>query len=233
VTIRNCTLGHSFHGMGVSRSARLNILNNTIGEVRTTPLAGSSLTDCLIQGNKLGPSRPWKWGVTGGKGDHGDFIHIITEAGYGPVSNLRIIGNLIDQGDGEAILGIYLDNGMAGAEGFIGTEIARNTIILANNQAIRVEGGINASIHDNTLYYPGAGPNLPAIILPLVGTTATCTGNITGGGKAFWAAYPLNTLAPVPVSPEMLAAARAKFFNPTISPNAPQPTAALRPKQTL
>jgi hypothetical protein len=193
VTLQGSDISQCMKGVGIGGDG-LKILANNIHDVRTSPIVGASVTNSRIEANWLHDSRPWRWGWAGGAGDHGDWVHIWTVAGVGPVHDLTIRGNLIEQGDGGNLLGVYLDDGAAGG-GFYNIRVERNVFLMGNNQGIRFEN-VKGTVLDNVfLQSAGGQKDGPSIILAM-GSVATLTGNkATDSGKAF-VTHPGNTAMP-------------------------------------
>lgn len=215
VMVKNCKMAKAFHGLGIGRSSNLKVIGNRIGDIRTSPMTGASLINTLIQGNRLGPSHPWKWGAPGGHGDHADFIHIWTEVNYAACSKLGIIGNFMDQGDGVAPLGPYLDAGMVApdgtkAPGFEDIVIEDNMLLNGNNQGFRLENVNRFSFKRNTMRLPGAGI-APSLILADGCKDGDIVGNVGADSQKQFMIHPGNTTIKTPLTPAEAAALRAPW----------------------
>jgi hypothetical protein len=112
----------------------------------------------LIERNYLHDSNPVR---LGGTGDHADFIHFWTQptTTTAPTSNLVIRGNLMDQNNGAAIMGVYLDDNRNGI-GFQEVTIEANVIITGNGQGIRLENA-QGRVVDNVLLQKGDASSDP------------------------------------------------------------------------
>src|SRR5690606_11163898 len=78
-------------------------------------------------------------------------IHYWTKPGQdGASTNYVIQDNFIEQGNGTALLGIYLDNN-ANPQGFENVVISNNVIHNGNGQGMRLEDVNGAIISNNTL----------------------------------------------------------------------------------
>ncbi len=166
-----------FHkGIVLSKVSNAAITGNEIYDLRTTPLSGSGLSDILVDGNHFHDSNPWNFG---GTGDHGDLIHFWSLPGYdtGPVSNITITNNLLEQGDGFAMLGIYIDDNANGI-GFENLVISNNVISNDNSQAIRLEN-VQGTITNNTVVQPKDSKTVPYIALR-DGSVADVSDNLVG-----------------------------------------------------
>lgn len=161
VTLRRLDVSGFHKAVVLSNVSGLRILGNELHDVRTSPIVGGNVSRALIEDNHLHTARPWNYG---GKGDHGDFIHLWTVAGKqtGPSDDIVIRGNLIDQGQGDPILGIYFDDKGNGL-GFAGVVIEDNTVLNGNAQGIaleRVQGIIRRNVMAQTSGTPKQGPSI-------------------------------------------------------------------------
>jgi parallel beta-helix repeat protein len=155
----------SFHkGIVVNSSSDLTIHHNSVSDVRTGTISGSNVSNIRIDDNTLSDSHPWHYG---GTGDHADFIHFWTDPSKqtGPSSNITITNNHLSQGDGVAILGIYLDDN-ANNLGFSQVTIANNTIVNGNGAGVRLENVFDSKVVDNVLLQSsGTSKDAPGIYL--------------------------------------------------------------------
>ncbi|ODT87845.1 MAG: hypothetical protein ABS78_09685 [Phenylobacterium sp. SCN 70-31] len=175
VTISNVEI-HQFHkGIVLAKASKISILDNEIHDLRTSPIVGGGLNDIVIDGNKLSNSTPFRWGSV----DHGDYIHIWTSTAVGQSKNITITNNVIQQGDGTALLGIYLDDNN-NRLGFENVDISNNLIANGNHQGIRLENVFNSSISDNTLVQTsGNSKSGPGIVFAKESSGNVVSGNIT------------------------------------------------------
>ncbi|WP_166430628.1 right-handed parallel beta-helix repeat-containing protein [Polymorphobacter arshaanensis] len=154
-TSSDCTISNSdisvFHkGVTFSDSTNITITDNTIHDLRTSPITGSVLSGLTITGNHTWTSHPWSFG---GAGDHGDRIHVWVD--HGPVPGVTIANNLLEQGSGDGMVGIYLDdNGMG--YGFPGAVVSGNTVVEGTGQGILLEN-VSGTVTGNTLVWSGTG----------------------------------------------------------------------------
>lgn len=125
---------------------------NTIHDLRTTPISGSVDANLTISNNHTWTSNPWRFGEQ----DHGDRIHIWT--GNVPITGLVIKDNYLDQGTGEPMLGIYLDDNGKDL-GFIDVIISGNTLIDGQGQGVLLEN-VSGTVSNNTLIWSGYGVEL-------------------------------------------------------------------------
>ncbi|MDU8943279.1 LamG-like jellyroll fold domain-containing protein [Ovoidimarina sediminis] len=147
IEITNTEISMFHKGIGFDWVDGLNFSDNYIHDVRTSHFSGGFLENAEINDNHFSTSNPWNFG---GLGDHGDIIHIFHRFGdTGSMDNITISGNFFEQGDGEALLGIYLDNNEYG-QGFTNVTISDNILHNGNFQGIRFERVIGAVIENNT-----------------------------------------------------------------------------------
>lgn len=119
-----------FHrGVVIYKGEGIAIRRNDIHHNRATTIMANGLRRALIEANHLHSSQPWNYG---GNGDHGDFIAIQFANQTATNADIQIIDNLLDQGDGDPIMGIMV-GGQPGTEGLV---IADNLILGGHTQAI-------------------------------------------------------------------------------------------------
>lgn len=168
LAVEGCDVTGFFRGVMISDSADCRVAGNRIHDTRSTPIAFADADRISIEANLLGPVRPWKYS---GAGDHGDAIHgwvrstQIADGVKRPTVGVRIIGNLFDQGDGEPILGIYLDDDALDV-GFVEALIERNVILNSNSQGVRLEA-VAGVVRDNLMLRTSdaAGTGAPGLVL--------------------------------------------------------------------
>lgn len=167
-----------FHqGVAFGKQDNLTVEGNTISNVRTSPLVGVPGNNCRIIGNHIGASFPWRWGQTPA-GDHGDKIHLWTSGK--PCNGLTITDNVLDDGKGVAILGLFVQ---PKAGGFDNVKIERNTIRIGQGQAMNL-GYVRGSVSFNTLVPLGTGKNVARIDCN-AGCAGVWQGNKGGAGVVF------------------------------------------------
>lgn len=143
----------------------LKIIDNEIHDLRSTPVRGGDVRNVLIEDNYFHSSNPWAFG---GAGDHGDYVHLwIRPEQVEPSVNVVVKENFFSQGDGESLLGVYLDNnGLVDGVQFEDAVIDDNVIFTGNAQAIRLEGVDGVTISSNTLLQSsGDAQDAPGIVL--------------------------------------------------------------------
>lgn len=150
VLIENNDISLFHKGVTFSDVTNLTITGNDIHELRTTPISGAAVAGLVITANHSWDSRPWNFG---GNGDHGDRIHIWTDTTA--TTGVVIADNLLEQGNGQAMLGIYLDDNGRGL-GFPDAVITGNTLIDGQGQGILLEN-VSGTVTGNTLIWSGTG----------------------------------------------------------------------------
>jgi len=128
--------------------AGLAIKGCSINNVRSDGMRGGGVSDLLIAGNRISGFHP-------APGDHPDGIQVWTANQKAPARNIRIIGNLITRGDGDAAQGIFIRD-ETGHLPYDGIEISGNLIIGSLWNGIAVSDAANVRVTDNTvLELPG------------------------------------------------------------------------------
>ena len=162
ITIENNDISGFNKGVSVGGEG-IQILNNEIHDLRSTPLNGAPTADVLVEGNYFHSFSPWAFG---GLGDHGDLIHFWTRTSdyqTEPSTNIIIRDNLFSEGHGtDALLGIYLDDNTNDL-GFENVLIENNVIHNGDAQSIRFEDVNGAIVRNNTFLPTQSGE--PSIVL--------------------------------------------------------------------
>lgn len=164
VTLENNEITSFTTGALFSGVDGITMVGNDIHHTRKTPVNGSDVSNVVITDNSFSDVTPWKFG---GLGDHGDFIHFWTSTTQTePSENFLFANNFFNQGDGVAILGIYLDDNNNDM-GFRNVTITENVMHNGNAQGLRLEDVIGAQITNNTfIQSPGDDPrDAPAFFL--------------------------------------------------------------------
>lgn len=180
VTVDSMDVSHLTRGIGMGQSNNLTITNNEIHDLRKTGIFGGGLSDVTVDGNHIYDSNPWKWGETP-LGDHADFIAFWTDPTLqsGASENITVTNNLMEQGDGTAILGMWFQGQQAAA--FENVTVANNTILNGNLQGITMKWVNGGKIVDNTLLQTeGTVKTAPGILLYDNAKNIQVTGNDTG-----------------------------------------------------
>lgn len=143
VIVTGNALSAFFRGVVLADVDGLSMTNNDITDLRTSPITGGDVDNVTIERNHLGGSTPWRYGLPGG--DHGDYIHLWTVPARatrairsGASKKIVIRDNFLEQGAGQPMMGIYLDDNNLRI-GFENVLIEGNVILNAMRQAIQVE----------------------------------------------------------------------------------------------
>ncbi len=164
VAIQNTEISALMKGVVLTEVSGLRLVDNEIHHTRTGMITGTDVSNAVIEGNNIYSSNPHNFS---GAGDHADFIHLWTDPARqtSASENITIRNNLIEQDDGQAILGIYLDDNGNGL-GFKNVIISNNAILNGNYQGMRLENVFDSSVTNNTLLQTsGEAKTAPAILL--------------------------------------------------------------------
>lgn len=160
IVVQGCDIGESHKGIVLNNLSGVKIVGNNVHDVRTGTISGAGCSEIDVIENHLKNSRPWNYG---GKGDHGDFIHFWTTTAKPSSSGIRILRNLIDQGEGAPIMGILMEDN--GHGGFLAGEIVDNLILTGNGQGIAATQ-FNGRITGNRMMQTeGTAKQGPSILL--------------------------------------------------------------------
>lgn len=182
ITIESNDISEFYNGIVISNSDGLNILNNEIHDLRTTPIRGGDVNDVVIDGNTFYDFVPWK---LGGEGDHGDFIHFWTQPSTqtGPSENITVTNNFFKQGDGAALVGVYLEDNYD--LGYKNVNFSDNVMYNGDRQGVRIENADGVTLEGNTLLQSsGDQNNAPTFVLTEGTTNVSITDNILSSEMA-------------------------------------------------
>ncbi len=179
MTVTNTEISEFSVGVTFGRVDGLTITDNYIHDLRGSPVTGGDVNDVLIEGNHFTSSHPWN---LGGLGDHGDQIHIYATSNTTSVQdNIVIRDNFFEQGSGEALLGIYIDDNNFGY-GFTNVVIENNVLHNGDLQGIRFENVDGAIIRDNTFLPTNDDlSDLPGIVMVDDTRNVLIENNVLGG----------------------------------------------------
>ena len=160
VTITQSDISQFLRGIAIGDSEKITISDNEIHHLRKTAIVGGA-DDLVIEGNYLHSASPWKLGTAGG--DHADFIALWTDPNQGaPTTNVTIKDNVLDQGDGTSVLGMWLQGDAAG---FANVVIQGNAILGGDTQGIMMSNTVGGVVKDNVLVQTTSYEKAPGIIL--------------------------------------------------------------------
>ncbi len=186
VRIASAEVSHVDRGIVLSGDHNILIADNDIHDLRRSGIVGSGLNDVTISGNHVHDSNPWKWGQTP-IGDHADFLALWTDASQTTDStNIRIVNNVMEQGNGVAVLGMWLQGdayGGTGTANFSKVVISNNAFLDGNGQGIALWGVTDSTVDHNVLLQTsGDAKAAPGIMLRAGVSTVSVTDNISAAG---------------------------------------------------
>lgn len=180
VRLENNDVSEFYRGIILNLSDNVDIVGNEVHHTRASTLAGGGNNEVLVEGNHFHSAQPWKFGAAG---DHGDYVFFWTGGKQTePSDSIIIRDNLIDQGDGEPMLGIILGDRSAADVGFTNAEISGNIVNNGHNVSISVDIADGVTIRENTLLQSSGGPKeAPKILIYSTLQNATIENNVTHG----------------------------------------------------
>jgi parallel beta-helix repeat protein len=157
VTIEGSEISQHLHGIVVTGSD-ITIRGNKLHHMRKSFILGTA-ERLRIEGNHLYSPHPWNYG---GNGDHGDFIALWGATGQtAPAKGIRIVNNLLEQGDGAPFIGMLIGS----APGFADMEITDNVLLMTGAQGIALMN-VNGIVARNVMFRTGGTPkDAPSILL--------------------------------------------------------------------
>jgi parallel beta-helix repeat protein len=176
VTVENADVSTFMRGIVITNSDKVTIQNNNIHDMRTTAIVGGG-NDLVIAGNHLSSSHPWELGHS--YGDHADYIALFTGTTQTTAfNNIIIENNVLDRGEGQTVLGLWLEGGKAG---FTNVNISGNAILNTGNQGIMLTGVSGGTISHNVLLETDgvASKSNPAILLQAKVQNIDVANNVT------------------------------------------------------
>lgn len=179
-TIRLNVVTRFHQGLALGKQDDLTISGNMIADMRTSGIVGTPGNNLHIVGNGIGASHPWRWGQTPA-GDHGDKIHLWS--GGGSVTGLTITDNVIKDGNGVAILGIFIQRCAGKVCGSFDQAIIERNLIMIGQTLAMMLTGVNGSVSDNELV--PLSTKKPATIYSGLGNSGVWRGNHGGLGVTF------------------------------------------------
>lgn len=214
ITIDGCDVSTAHKGIVLDKCQGVTITGNEVHHCRTSAISGGGDARVRISGNHLHSAHPWRYGEDP-KSDHGDFIHLWTVAGCGPVADVEICDNLIDMAEGSPIMSIFLEDRLG--LGFPGVSVGGNTIINGDAQGIALTNA-QGSVTGNVLLRPAGVVRGPEILLRgtrdlvIEGNTLHDGFYRNVAGTAAGGPYPKNAiLAGEADDPKVIAAAKAAW----------------------
>lgn len=189
IVIENSRISEFKTGITLDSVDGIQINGNEIFDVRTTPVNGADVSNLHMEGNYIHDVTPWRFSAAG---DHADFVHFWTESDQGdPSSNLTFLNNIFSQGNGHAVLGLFLEDNASGI-GYRNVVIEGNVLYNGNAQGLTLESVDGLVIRHNSLLQVSGGPSDAPLVLLQHGTmNAIVEYNIVAGiaGNAFLSAW--------------------------------------------
>jgi len=176
VSVSGTDISHFDRGIVLADASATTLNGNDIHDLRRTAILGTG-NNLTIENNSLHDAHPWRYGDTAHGGDHADFIALWTDAGQTAASaNIVITGNILAQGAGAPVLGLWLEGGTAG---FTNVTISGNAIEGGDHQGIQLFDVNGGHVTGNTLLQTSATTAAPAIILQPGAANIEVSGNLT------------------------------------------------------
>ncbi|MGZ6015335.1 MAG: right-handed parallel beta-helix repeat-containing protein [Phenylobacterium sp.] len=176
VNVSGTDISHFDRGIVLADATTTTLDGNDIHDLRRTAILGTG-NNLTIENNNLHDAHPWRFGDPADGGDHADFIALWTDAGQTTASsNIVVTGNIMAQGAGAPLLGMWLEGGAAG---FTNVTISGNAIEGGDHQGIQLFDVHGGTVTNNTLVQTSAVTAAPAIILQPGTSNIAVSGNLT------------------------------------------------------
>lgn len=195
VLIQGNDVGGFDRGVEFFNSQRVQLLANTVHDIRRSFVVGGGTDNLTIDGNTFRSAKPWGWGVVGG--DHGEFIHLNTSVGQAArTHDITITHNLLDQGDGTPIMGISMDDNTNNV-GFQNITVDSNVLLNGDAQGVLLGNTLNGRVTNNLILQASGTPkDGPAFLFTKGCGPVVVTGNILADTYNNMQPYPNNTIWP-------------------------------------
>lgn len=151
VTVQRCDVSGFHRGLVGFKAPKLSILLNDIHHNRATTIVVTTAPGLIVRGNHLHSSKPKNYG---GSGDHGDFVAVLGVAGDPVWQGLIVADNLLDQGDGDPIMGVMIGQG----GGFEDIQITNNVVLGGHTQALLLGKVLSGEVRGNVARRIGGEP---------------------------------------------------------------------------
>jgi len=147
VTVDSTEVSNFYKGISLYKSDYVTISHDDVHDTRTTSIVAAGGSHITIDSNHLHDVKPWAWDTS--YGDHGDFLAMWTNSGQTTAStDIKVTNNLMEQGAGKAVLGMWLQGDAAG---YTNVTISGNAILNGNYQGILLWDVTGGTIDHNTL----------------------------------------------------------------------------------
>jgi Ca2+-binding RTX toxin-like protein len=171
VSIENSELQQLGNGILALQSSGVRIVDNYIHDIRTDGLDANGSSNVTIDGNYF-------TNFTSAPGDHSDAIQFFTQNTNASAHDITVSNNLIVQGGGSPMQGVFITDQSNGALPYMNVSITGNAIVGGLWNGIDVLGGQSVTVSNNHVVTlaGAAGGYKPWITLGAV-SSATVTNN--------------------------------------------------------
>ena len=147
VKVDDTEVSNFYKGISLYKSDYVTLSHNDVHDTRTTSIVVAGGSHITVDANHLHDVKPWAWDTS--YGDHGDFLAMWTNSGQTTAStDIKVTNNLMEQGAGKAVLGMWLQGDAAG---YTNVQITGNAILNGNYQGILLWDVTGGTIANNTL----------------------------------------------------------------------------------
>jgi Ca2+-binding RTX toxin-like protein len=165
VVIDDVDVSHFHKGIVIATSDYVTVSHSDVHDTRTTPIVAGGGNHITIDSNHLYDVNPWRFGPSG---DHADYLALWTNAGQSsPSTDIKVTNNLMEQGAGQPVLGMWLQGGDAG---YTNIQISGNAILAGNSQGIVLSETTGGVIDHNVLLQTSGSKSDAPFILLAVGS---------------------------------------------------------------
>jgi Ca2+-binding RTX toxin-like protein len=175
VKVDGVEVSQFYKGVVINKSDYVTVSHSDIHDTRTTPIVAGGGNHITIDSNHLHDVNPWHFGPTG---DHADYLAMWTVDGQASAStDVKITNNLMEQGKGQAVLGMWMQGGGAG---YTNVQISGNAILAGNFQGIVLSEVTGGTVDHNTLLQTsGSTSDAPSILLAVGSEKISVHDNVT------------------------------------------------------
>lgn len=150
-------------GASFGNATDVSVMGNDLSEMRVDGLTFTKMNDLLISGNVI---HDFARNLLAG--DHSDMIQFWTNGNTEPMTNIRILDNILDIGEGNATQGIFigneaLDQGYGSEMFYQNLEISGNTLVNGHLNGLYIGATDGLIVRENTLINPDEDASLIAL----------------------------------------------------------------------
>jgi hypothetical protein len=146
VVIDDVDVSKFYKGVVIASSDYVSVSHSDVHDTRTTPITAGGGNHITIDSNHLHDVNPWRFGPSG---DHADYLAMWTNAGQtSPSTDIKITNNLMEQGAGAPVLGMWLQGGSAS---YTNVQISGNAILGGHFEGLSLWDVHGAVVDHNTL----------------------------------------------------------------------------------